>query len=57
MLALLLQTIEQYLQHLNQATVKLPDQKAVPWDKKKKKKTYEINEETQEINNCSKVDM
>jgi len=38
MLALLLQTIEQYLQHLNQATVKLPDQKAVPWDKKKKKK-------------------
>jgi len=45
MLALLLQTIEQYLQHLNQATVKLPNQEAVPWDKKK---FYEINAETQE---------
>jgi len=35
MLALLLEIINQYLSHLIQATMKLQNQEAAPWDEKK----------------------
>jgi hypothetical protein len=47
MLALLLEIINQYLQHLIQATMKLRNQEAVPWNEKK---YLSNNTDTQQAN-------